>query len=95
MRRYTPDSHKCANYITTYRIIETNKNTGKTWFYAKQKFLCFWINPQKLELWDEFTGENKGFSTKEELISTIKDAHKKPINTSFYHKVVDELEIAD
>lgn len=84
--------------MTTYRIYETGNDTGKKWFYAKEKFLCFWVCPRADNLSQlNIAGGSSPiyFNTKEELIFAIKDAHKKPVNTSFCHKVVDELEIAD
>lgn len=89
--------------MTTYRIYETGNDTGKKWFYAKQKFGWFWTTPSLEDLQEPFYGLNpepKRFNSKDELLNTIEEAHEKKSRceksiNSIYHKVVDELEIAD
>lgn len=94
--------------MTKYRIYETGNDTGKKWFYAKQKILWFWVAPQLDELRDNLRGLSsnnsngycKRFGSKEELLSAIKEAHEKKSRreksvNSIYHKVIDEITIPD
>jgi len=87
--------------MTTYRIYETGNDTGK-WFYAKQRFGCIYLTPSLEELRKPYdiNGTPKRFDSKEQLISTIKEAHEKKSRheksiKSIYHKVIDEITIPD
>lgn len=93
--------------MTTYRIYETGNDTGKTWFYAKEKFLWYWVTPSLEELRDNFMAAHIGkdlvckrFNSKEELLNAIWEAHEKKSRreksiNSIYHKVIDEISIPD
>lgn len=87
--------------MTTYRIYETGNDIGK-WFYAKQKLLWFWTCPSLEELRETYNinDEPKRFSSKDELLFTIREAHGKKSQheksiSSIYHKVIDEITIPD
>lgn len=87
--------------MTTYRIYETGNNTGKTWFYAKQKWGWFWITPSLEELQELFcslNAEPKRFGSKEGLLAAIEEAHEKKSQHeksihSIYYKVIDTITI--
>jgi hypothetical protein len=94
--------------MTTYRIYETGNDTGKKWFYAKQKWGWFWTAPVLDDLRDDLNGlcsNNstdycKRFWSKEELLAAIKEAHEKKSRRekslhSIYHKIVDTITIPD
>lgn len=68
--------------MTAYRIYETGNDTGRTWFYAKQKSLWFWVSPSLDELREPYDINDtpKRFDSKEELISAIKEAHEKKVS---------------
>lgn len=92
--------------MTTYRIYETGNDIGK-WFYAKQKFLWFYITPNLKELRDDLMAAHTGtdvvckrFESKEQLFSAIEEAHQNNSRyersiSSIYNKVIDEITIPD
>lgn len=89
--------------MKTFRIYETGNNTGKKWYYAKQKYLFWYGAPEFAELSWMALGESKNarckrFDSKDELIVTIKAAIKKDFEQtqcreSIYHELIDEINV--
>jgi hypothetical protein len=91
--------------MKTFRIYETGNNTGKKWYYAKQKYL-FWYGVSEFEELKRHppcgdatkNPECKRFNSKHELITTIKEAIQKDFKQqrcreSIYHNLIDEINV--